>query len=141
MAQTSPRPTTSAATGSTVPRPRVETGRRWLLIAVAMVIVGSFLPWIDTAVGNVAGYRGGGIWTFYVSMLGFTGAFLPWRRVAAAQALVMAVVCVALPVWQVARLLDLVGTAGWIPGSGLVLVLLGGVVAAMAAVRLWRPLR
>jgi hypothetical protein len=37
------------------------------------------------------------------------------------------------------HLLDLVGTAGWLPGPGLVLVLGGGVLAATASVQLFRP--
>ena len=82
------------------------------------------------------GYRGGGLWTFYAAMLGFTGALVPWPRVAAAQAGVLALVAMALPVWQVVHMLALVGTGGWLPGIGLVLVLAGGVTAGLATWRL-----
>lgn len=103
-----------------------------------MVVLGSFLPWIDTAVGSVSGARGAGLWTFYAAMLGLAGALVPMRRVAAVQAAVFALVAVAVPVWQVVHVLTLVGTGGWVPGPGLVLVLGGGVLAASAAAQLFR---
>lgn len=103
-----------------------------------MVVLGSFLPWIDTAVGSVSGARGAGLWTFYAAMLGLAAALVPMRRVAAVQAAVFALVAVAVPVWQVVHVLTLVGTGGWVPGPGLVLVLGGGVLAASAAAQLFR---
>ncbi|QZY29368.1 hypothetical protein [Nocardioides coralli] len=118
---------TSRATGRQ-PRP----GRRQLLGGVAMVALGSFMPWLDTAVGTVSGVRGAGLWTFYAAMLGLAGALVPSRRLAIAQGSLLALVAVALPVWQVVHVLGLVGTAGWMPGPGLVLVFGGGVVAAVA---------
>lgn len=106
--------------------------------AVLMGVVGSFMPWVDTAIGTVSGARGPGLWTFYAAMLGLAAALVPLRRLAIAQATVMAVVCVVLPVWQVVHLLGLIGTAGWFPGPGLVLVFGAGVLAGSAA---WRMLR
>lgn len=105
-----------------------------------MVVFGSVLPWVDTALGSLNGMRGAGLWTFYAAMLGFAGLLLPSRRIAAVQAGLMGVVAVALPVWQVVHLLSLVGTAGWRPGPGLVFVLTGGLVALTAAWRLRRVL-
>lgn len=104
-----------------------------------MVAFGSFLPWIDTAIGSVSGVRGGGLWTFYAAMLGLAAALIPLRRVAAAHAAIFAAVAVLLPTWQVVHLLTLVGFGGWVPGPGLVLVLGGGVLGATAAVQLFRP--
>ncbi len=104
-----------------------------------MVAFGSFLPWIDTAVGSVSGARGAGLWTFYAAMLGLAAALIPIRRVAAVQAMVFAVVALLVPSWQVVHLLTLVGTEGWVPGPGLVLVLGGGALAATAAAQLFRP--
>ncbi|MBF4163234.1 hypothetical protein ISG29_16200 [Nocardioides sp. CBS4Y-1] len=103
-----------------------------------MVLIGSFLPWIDTAVGSVSGMAGAGLWTFYACMLGFAGVLVPSQRLAAVQAALLAVVAVGLTGWQVGHVLNLVGTAGWMPGSGLVVVFLGGVVSAICAVRLAR---
>jgi hypothetical protein len=120
-------------------RRRVDPARRRLAGAVAMVSFGSFLPWIDTAVGSVSGARGAGLWTFYAALLGLAGALVPKRRAAAVQAAIFAAVALLLPVWQVVRLLGLVGTAGWVPGPGLVLVLGGGVLGASAAAQLFRP--
>jgi hypothetical protein len=104
-----------------------------------MVLFGSLLPWVDTAVGSVSGARGAGLWTFYAAMLGLAGALVPMRRVAAVQATIFAAVAILVPAWQVVHLLSLVGTAGWVPGPGLVLVVGGGVLAATAATQLFRP--
>lgn len=112
--------------------------RKALAGAVAMVMFGSFLPWLDTAAGTVSGVRGPGLWTFYAAMLGLAGALMPWPRIAGAHAAVLAGVAIGLPCWQVVHLIDLVGTAGWIPGPGLVLVAGGGVLAGSAAWRLVR---
>ena len=120
-------------------RRRADPAKKRLAGAVAMVLFGSFLPWIDTAVGSISGARGAGLWTFYAAMLGLAGALIPIRRVAAVQAAIFAAVALAIPLWQVAHLLSLVGTGGWLPGPGLVLVIGGGVLAATAAVQLFRP--
>lgn len=116
-----------------------DPAKRRLAGAVAMVLLGSFLPWVDTAVGSVSGARGAGLWTFYAAMLGLAGALMPWRRVAGGHATVFAAVAIVVPVWQVVHLLSLVGTGGWTPGPGLVLVLGGGVLGATAAAQLFRP--
>lgn len=113
-------------------------GRKQLLGAVAMIIVGSFLPWVDTAVGAVSGTRGAGLWTFYAAMLGLAGALVPWRRAAVVQGVVLAAAATLLPVWQVVHALRLVGTEGWAPGPGLVVTFGGGVVAAVAVRALLR---
>lgn len=131
--------TEGTATTAVRTRRRTEPAKRRLAGAVAMVLFGSFLPWIDTAVGSVSGARGAGLWTFYAAMLGLAGALIPLRRVAAVQAAIFAAVALLVPVWQVVHLLDLVGTDGWVPGPGLVLVVGGGVLAATAAVQLFRP--
>lgn len=104
--------------------------------AVLMVVLGSFMPWVDTAVGSISGARGAGLWTFYGAMLGLAGALIPARRVAGIQAAIMAVVAVGLTGWQVVHLLTLVGLGGWMVGPGLVLVFGGGVLAGAAARRL-----
>ena len=120
-------------------RRRADPAKKRLAGAVAMVLFGSFLPWIDTAVGSVSGARGAGLWTFYAAMLGLAGALIPIRRVAAVQAAIFAAVALLVPAWQVVHLLNLVGTNGWLPGPGLVLVIGGGVLAAVAASQLFRP--
>ena len=120
-------------------RRRADPAKRRLAGAVAMVIFGSFLPWVDTAIGSVSGARGPGLWTFYAAMLGLAAALIPVRRVAAVQAAIFAAVALLMPAWQVVHLLGLVGTEGWLPGPGLVLVLGGGVLAATAAAQLFRP--
>jgi hypothetical protein len=118
---------------------RADPAKRRLAGAVAMVAFGSFLPWVDTAIGSVSGARGAGLWTFYAAMLGLAAALFPVRRVAAVQAAIFAAAALLLPTWQVVHMLNLVGTSGWMPGPGLVLVLGGGVLAATAAVQLFRP--
>ena len=126
-------------TSSTV-RPAVQRrGRpsRRLLGAALLVLLGALLPWIYTGVGTVAGTRGAGLWTMYAAVLGIAGAIIKRPRLAAVHAAALAVVAVALPVWQVGHLLSLVGFAGWMPGPGLVLTLGGGVLAATSARTLW----
>jgi hypothetical protein len=114
----------------------MDPARRSLLFASAMVVLGSFLPWIYTSLGTISGVRGAGLWTFYAAMLGLAGVFVPTRRLAGWQALVLAGVAVVLPLWQLVHLLDLVGVGGWLPGPGLVMVFGGGIYAAVAGRRL-----
>lgn len=121
-------------------RRRVDPARKVLLGGSVMVMFGSFLPWVDTAVGSVSGAAGPGLWTFYAAMLGFAGVMVPSRRMALGQAAVLALVSLGLVTWQVVHLLSLVGTAGWMPGPGMVFVAGGGVVAAVAAYRMRTPL-
>jgi len=103
-----------------------------------MVLVGSFLPWVSTGLGNVSGIRGAGLWTLYASCLGIAAAIVRYRRIAASHAAVLGLVAVTLPVWQLVHTYSLVGTTGWMPGPGLLMVFGGGVVALVAATRLWR---
>ena len=120
---------------------RRSPGSRRLLGAALLVLLGAFLPWIATAAGNVAGVRGDGLWTMYAALLGIAGAIIRSHTLAAAHAAVLAVVAIALPLWQVLHLADLVGFAGWAPGPGLVLTVGGGVLAGSAAVSLFRASR
>ncbi len=103
-----------------------------------MVALGSFMVWVDTPVGSVLGHQGPGLWTFYAAMFGLAGAIVPIRRLALVQGAVLAVVAVGLPLWQVTRIVGLVGFGGWMPGPGLVLVIGGGVLAAVATARMAR---
>jgi hypothetical protein len=103
-----------------------------------MVLFGAFLPWVATGAGNVLGVRGAGLWTMYAAVLGVAGALIRRPRLAAAHAAVLAVAAIALPLWQVAHLVALVGFSGWMLGPGLVLTLGGGVLAGSAAVSLLR---
>lgn len=103
-----------------------------------MVLVAAFLPWVSTGAGNVSGIRGAGLWTMYAALLGIAGAILPWQRVAGVHAALLSAAAVVLSLWQVAHLLSLVGTAGWLPGPGLVLTFGGGVLAGAAALTLLR---
>lgn len=138
MALTTPARSGSAARPARPARRGAHPAKRMLLGASLMVMVGSFLPWIATPIGSMIGMRGAGLWTFYAAMLGFAGVMVPLRRLAMAQAGVLAAAAVGLVTWQVVHLLSLVGTAGWRPGPGLVLVAGGGVLAGVAAYRLRR---
>jgi S1-C subfamily serine protease len=121
----------------TVTVPRVR--RTPLLVAVGLVVVGSLAPWIDTAFGTLSGLSGGGLWTLYAAAFGIAAMVLRRPRLAGINALVMAVPAIALPVWQLARVLPLGGFGnGWMPGFGLVAVLGGGVLALRIGLRLLR---
>jgi len=116
-------------------RRRLMPGQGQMLWSSLMIAIGSFLPWISTAFGNIAGTtgQGAGYWTFIASMLGVSGALMPWRKVAITHAVVVAAAATLLPVWQVLHLAGLVGFAGWMPGIGLVLVFFGGLFIGRAA--------
>ncbi|MBM6404864.1 hypothetical protein JQN72_11485 [Phycicoccus sp. CSK15P-2] len=118
-------------------RGRMEQGRKRLLLASAMALLGSFLPWIYTALGTVNGSRGAGLWVAYAAVFGLAGALMPKRRISAFQGFVLAVVAVGLTGWQIVHLLSLVGFAGWLPGPGLVMCLGAGVLAAVGSRQLW----
>lgn len=118
-------------------RRRKMPGQMRLLAASAMMLVGAFIPWLYTPVGNITGMRGPGLWTATVAMLALAGALVPLRILAALQAIAAAAVCIVLPIWQFLHMFNLVGMEGWLPGPGLVLTLAGGVLAAVAAWQLW----
>lgn len=109
-----------------------------LLGGSLMILVGAFLPWLHSGAGNVLGIRGAGLWTMYAAFLGLAGVILRNPRVVAVHAAVLGVVALGLPVWQLVHVASLVGFEGWMPGAGIVLTIGGGVVATVAAVRLWR---
>jgi hypothetical protein len=110
-------------------------GQRRLLLASVLLILGGWLPWLYTGAGPVSGVRGAGLWTSYAGLLALAGALLParWSVVAMIQAVIVAIPAIVLPVWQVVRVLNLVGTQGWAPGPGLVMTFAGGVLCAIAA--------
>lgn len=122
-------------------RPRAARRSRsslHLLGGSLMILVGAFLPWISSGAGNFLGIRGAGLWTLYASFLGVAGAIMRAPKVVAVHAGILAVVAITLPAWQLVHMVSLVGLAGWVPGVGLVLTVAGGVIAAVAATRLWR---
>lgn len=138
------RRTASAPSGPTArtgrPRGRRPSipGRRGIVGAFLMVTLGSFMPWLDTALENVSGARGPGLWTFYAALIGLAAAIVPMRVAALVQGAVFALVAIAIPVWQLVHAYSLVGMEGWRPGPGLVLVLGGGVVAAVSTYTMYR---
>lgn len=103
-----------------------------------MILVGAFLPWIYTPVGTASGIRGAGLWTMYAAFLGVAGALIRSPRLAGIHASALAAVAIALPLWQLFHLISKVGFGGWMPGVGLVMTFGAGVLAATAAVALFR---
>jgi hypothetical protein len=101
-------------------------------LASAGVIIGSFLPWVDTGLGVYRGFAGGGVFTFYAGVLGLAGGLIPSRQMALVQGLVMSLVAIGVPLWQLGHLLTRVGFSGWTPGMGLVLVLGSGLYGLRA---------
>ncbi|GAB3245267.1 hypothetical protein [Nocardioides dilutus] len=135
---TSPSADRVSLGGSSRPRRPMHPARRRLILGMVLIMVGSFLPWLY--VGGIAksGAFGPGLWTFYASMLGLAAVLLPFHRIGAAHAAVMAAVALGIPAWQVVHAIGLVGFTGWMPGPGLVMVVAGGVVSAACSVRLLR---
>lgn len=109
-----------------------------LLLGAFALIVGSFLPWLETGLLTFSGTAGPGLWTLCFGVIGIAGGLLRSRAVVLGHAIAVAVVALGLPAWQFARLLRLVGMSGWLPGTGMLLVIAGGVTSAVAAVRLAR---
>lgn len=109
-----------------------------LLLATVPLIVGSFLPWLETGLLTLPGTSGPGLWTLCAGVVGLAGAMLRRRTVVLGHAAAVAVVGIGLPVWQIARMFRLAGWGGWFPGSGMFLVAVGGIASAVAAVRLAR---
>lgn len=161
MTPTTPRSGPSAPLGgpsappaTTAPTPAddaVAGRRRWaswpgrtrLAGGAALVILGAMLPWVMTPLGNVRGLSGAGLWTLYAGLFAGGGAALPWPRLAAWHAPVLAAAAIGLPAWQLARLAWISATTdAWgaaLPGVGLVVTLAGGVLAVGAFRR--RPRR
>lgn len=120
-------------------RARLHPAQKLLLVAAAGVIVGSFLPWVSLNMGaTFGGFAGAGLYTFYVGAIGVGGGLVPVRNLAIVQGLIVGLVAVGLPVWQIVRLLRLVGLSGWFPGTGLIVVLASGCLALLATYRIWR---
>lgn len=122
------------------PRSNVHPAQRLLPLPGFGVIIGSFLPWVQTSVRSYGGFEGAGRYTFYLGVLLLGAAFLPFRRVAAAQAALAGAGSLVLSGWQVTRLVGRVGFQGWLPGSGLVLVLVSGLVTGYCVFRMLRDL-
>lgn len=139
MANSTPRD----AARATRPRwPYLGRPQVLLLIAGLVTVVASFLPWLETPLGSVNGAVTGGLVTFYAGLIAVPGAI--WRRpvIVIAHALVLAVTAIAVPGWRVVwalRRLPGLGDA-WLPGPGLILVLISGCVALFAVVQLVRAL-
>lgn len=112
--------------------------RRRLRIAAVVVLVGSVLPWVDTAAGNFLGVQGAGLWTLSAGGIGLAGSMLPQHRLVVAHAAVLAVVATLLSVAQVLRLVDVCSAGGCVPGVGLAVTLFGGALASSALFALLR---
>lgn len=126
---------------------RSRTRPRWpylgrsqimLLVASLVTIIGSFLPWLDTGFGSVNGLQLGGLITFYAAAFAVPGAIWRNRWIVVGHAVLLAAVALGVGGWQLFRALrELPGLGqAWLPAPGLVLVLLSGLVAAVATAEL-----
>lgn len=127
-----------SAAGARVRWPYQGRPQLHLLLAAVPLVVGSFLPWLETGLLTFPGTAGPGLWTLCAGVVALAGAMAKRRVIVLGHAAVVAMAGVGLPVWQVARMARLVGWEGWFPGTGMFLVLVGGVASAVAAVRLAR---
>jgi hypothetical protein len=139
--------TTQTAGGRTRSRwPYQGAPQALLLLAGLVTMAASFLPWISTPFGAM-GVRGAGpivenasYVTLYAGFLATPGAVWRQARVVMIHAIVLAVPAVILPLvqlgWGLANLPAL--GAAWVPGPGMVLVLVSGLVAVWSAIRLGR---
>lgn len=112
--------------------------QRLLVLLSAGVIVGAFMPWIETGLGTYRGFAGPGPFLFYAGVLGLGAGLVPVRALAVGQGAILAAAAVALPLWQIVRLVRLVGFEGWSPGVGMMLILGCGLMAARVTIGLVR---
>lgn len=121
--------------------PYAGAGQKPLLMAALLMVVGSMLPWVMTPVGNLLGVAGAGVLTLYLAVIGIAGALIRRRLPALIQATVTGAGAIALTTWQLGRLAQLsAATDTWgqlVPGVGLIMVLASGLLALVAAHRLY----
>lgn len=123
--------------GDARPRwPYVGRGQQTLLWASILITVGAFLPWLMTSLGTFSGMRGAGTWTVFAGVIGIGASLMRRRRLVLLHAVGIALIAIALPLWQVVHLVGLVGLRGWLPGIGLLMTFGGGVAIARAALEL-----
>lgn len=118
-------------------RRRKMPGQLRMLAGSAMILVGAFLPWLYTELGNFTGMAGPGLWTATMGMLALAGALVPSRILAMIQGAAAAAVTMFIPLWQFWHVFSKVGMAGWMPGPGLLLTFVGGLLCGIAAWQLW----
>lgn len=103
--------------------------QKMLSLLALGVIVGAFLPWLETPIGVYRGFAGPGLYLFYVGIIGLAAGLVPFRLPAIVQGGLLAIVAVALPVWQMAKLISKVGFDGWTPGVGMMMIIGCGLMA------------
>lgn len=113
-----------------------------MLLGAALLLVGSFTPWVITPLGSIPGHAGPGLMTLSAGFIAIAGAFLPYRRVAIAHCFIAGAGTAALLLWQLTRLIQLSAATGtWgsmLPGIGMVLCAGGSVLLIGAGVLLLR---
>lgn len=139
----------TTTTATTTSRPGPAGKPRWpyqgppqrtVLLASLAVVVGAFLPWIMTGLGNFSGMGGPGTWTVFAGVIGVGSALMRRRWAVALHATVIAAMAIAIPIWQVLHLWTRVGFEGWLPGFGMLSTLAAGLVMARAAAQLLGPM-
>lgn len=129
----------AGAAGGRVRRwPPLGHGQGLLLLAAFGIMIGSFLPWVDTVGGRFWGMQGGGVWTFYAGSLALAGGLIPRRRLARINGVVAAAVAIGLPAWQLLHLSNVCDWRVCMPATGLVVVAACGAIAGRATYLLGR---
>ncbi|MBO0607866.1 hypothetical protein [Myceligenerans salitolerans] len=133
---------TSSASGPTVRRRIFHPGSTMMIVGALCVLVGSLLPWVRTAAGNLPGYGGPGLWTGTLALALFAGAVIPYRVSAVAHCAVVGLPVAFIAAWQSVELgRTVAATDAWWhvwAGEGLVLTGAGAVVVLATAWRLYR---
>ncbi|MEM9131924.1 MAG: hypothetical protein AAF962_03510 [Actinomycetota bacterium] len=123
--------------------PSPKTSRLWshpkqrlLLLLAAGIIIGAFLPWLETPVGTYRAWAGPGQYLFYAGVIGFAGGLVPIRMAAVIQGAIMSAVAITLPVWQILKIFSAVRLDGWVPGIGMILILGCGIMGVRTTLTL-----
>lgn len=121
-------PTSAELEGQKTRRLWSHPKQRLLLLLAGGIILGAFLPWLETPVGTYRAWAGPGQYLFYAGVLGFAGGLVPVRMMAIIQAAVMSAVAITLPVWQILKIFSAVRLEGWVPGIGMIMILGCGIM-------------
>lgn len=110
-------------------------GQGKLLIASVLLMVGAFMPWLQTGLSSPKHPHF--LWLFVLGFIALSGGLVPSRRIAYWHAVATAVIGLGLTAWYVwylvTEIIARVGFSGWMIGPGLVLTAGAGGVAIAAA--------
>lgn len=112
-------------------------GQKLLLLAAIGIFLGNSLPWARVLGESLWGSPNALTWTISGGCAALAGAMVPSRTFMLVSAAFAGVVAIFFAVWQTARIIDRCPfSLDCLPGPGLGLLLVGGLVALYPVARL-----